>query len=59
MFICEFCKFCNVFRQTRLRMAASCVYLWILSFSDHLFLEHLWETAYFIYELPNLNHHIQ
>ena len=51
MFICEFCKiFKNIFWQKHLRMTPSCVYLWILkSFSDHLaFIEHLWETAYFI-----------
>ena len=62
MFICEFRKiFKNIFRQKHLWMTPSCVYLWILrSFSDHLaFLEHLWETAYFIYKLPNFNHHIQ
>ena len=39
MLICEFCNiFKNIFRQKHIRMAASCVYLWILrSFSDHLF----------------------
>ena len=39
MFIYEFYKiFKNIFRQKHPRMAASCVYLWILrSFSGHLF----------------------
>ena len=39
MFICEFCKIFEEHLLTeQLRMAASCVYLWILrSFSDHLF----------------------
>ena len=36
-----------------LRTTASCVYRWILkSFSEHLFYEHLWESTYFMYQVP-------
>ena len=32
-------------------MNASCFYLWILrSSSEHLFIEYVWETAYFMYK---------
>ena len=29
-----------------------------LCLSVNFEIEHLWETAYFIYKLPNFNHHI-
>ena len=49
------CKLQENFKDTFLtehpRMTASCVYLWILSgFSEHLFIEYLQETVYFMYK---------
>ena len=43
----------------RLRMIASCVYLWILSFSDHFFYTAPPENCYFMSKSKNFNHQIQ
>ena len=42
-----------------LRMTAPCVYLWILSFSEHFFYRAPLENCYFVYQLKNFNHQIQ
>ena len=36
-----------------------CLPVILRSFSDHPFLEHLWETVYFMYKLQNFNHKIK
>ena len=60
IFFCEFCKILrtSLLLTEHLWMTAFCVYLWILrSFSEHFFfVNHLWETAYFMYKLQNFNH---
>ena len=53
MFICEICKFFeNIFWQNT-------TYEFWEVFQITSFIKHLSETAYFIYKLPNFNHHIQ
>ena len=39
-------------------MTASCVHLWILSFSEQFFYRALPENCYFLYKLKNFNHQI-
>ena len=61
MFICEFCKiFQNIFWQNTsgwLLLVFICGFWEVFQITS--FIEHLWETAYFIYKLPNFNHQIQ
>ena len=53
MFICEICKFFeNIFWQN-----TTCEFWEVFQITS--FIKHLSETAYFIYKLPNFNHHIQ
>ena len=61
MFICNFCK---IFKKIFWQNISGCLLLvffcefWEV-FQITTFIEHLWETAYFIYKLPNFNNHIQ
>ena len=61
MFICEF----GLFLRTLLDRNSSgwLLLVFICKFWDVFqiasFIKHLWETAYFIYKLPKVNHHIQ
>ena len=60
-FFCEFCKFFkNIFWQKTsgwLLLVFICEFWEVFQITSSI--EHLWETAYFIYKLPNLKHHIQ
>ena len=60
-FSVDFAKFLRTsFLLTEhLRMTASCVYLWILSFSEHFFYRAPLENCYFVYQMKNFNHQIQ
>ena len=50
----------NTFLTEHLRMVASWDYLWILrSLSEHLFMEHLRKTVYFMYKVQDFSLHIQ
>ena len=61
MFFCEFCKIFkdSFFLTEHLRMTASYVYLWILSFSGHFFYRAPPENCYFMYKLKNFNRQVQ
>ena len=61
MLFCEFCKiFNNIFWQNTSRWLPL-VFTWESwkIFQNTCFIEHLWETAYFMYKLQNFNHQIQ
>ena len=57
----NFAKFLRTFflLTEHLWMTASCVYLWILSFSEHFFHRAPPENCYFVYKLKNFNHQLQ
>ena len=60
-FFCEFCKiFKNIFWQNTFGWLLL-VFIWEFweVFQNSSFIEHLWDTAYFMYKLQNLNHQIQ
>ena len=60
MFICEFCKiFKNTFWQNTsewLLLVFICEFWEVFQLTS--FIEHLWETAYFMHKLQNFDHQI-
>ena len=59
-----FCEFCKIFKNIFWQNTSGWLLLVFISefwevFCNTSFMEHLWETAYFMYKLQNFNHKTQ